>query len=114
MIPNKARAAARGDTLRRAMMDIKSAYLNAALSPYADWIVTTLEPHNAEVYDLDPSQEYRICNALYGLPETGRLFYHHYKAALLTEGYSSMSAFDNCLFYRTTATETTYMHHRIR
>ena len=82
---HKARAAARGDTLRRAMikaqvplpasysptsmpltfslflqlaviqklhmvtMDIKSAYLNAALPPEADWIVTTLEPHIAEV-----------------------------------------------------------------
>ena len=32
----------------------------------------------------------------------------HYKAALLTEGYS-MSAFDNCPFYRTTATKTTYI-----
>jgi len=141
---HKARAAARGDTLRRAMlkanvqlpasysptimpltfslflqlaviqklhmatMDIKSAYLNAALPPDADWIVTTLEPHIAEVCGLDPAQEYRIANALYGLPDSGRLFYQHYKAALLAEGYS-MSAFDNCLFYRTTATETTYI-----
>ena len=90
---HKARAAARGDTLRRAMikaqaplpasysptimpltfslflqlaviqklhmatMDIKSAYLNAALPPDADWIVTTLEPHIAEVCGLDPAQE---------------------------------------------------------
>ncbi len=38
----------------------------------------------------------------------GRLFYQHYKSALLAEGYQ-MSAFDNCLFYRTTATETTYI-----
>ena len=141
---HKARAAARGDTLRRAMikanvpipasysptimpltfslflqlaviqklhmatMDIKSAYLNAALPPDADWIVTTLEPHIAEVCGLDPSQEYRIANALYGLPDSGRLFYQHYKAALLAEGYA-MSAFDNCLFYRTTTTETTYI-----
>ena len=141
---HKARAAARGDTLRRAMlkahvplpasysptimpltfslflqlavmqklhmatMDIKSAYLNAALPPDADWIVTTLEPHIAEVCGLNPSQQYRIRNALYGLPDSGRLFYLHYKTALLTEGYS-MSAFDNCLFYCTTTTETTYI-----
>jgi hypothetical protein len=127
---HKARATARGDTLRRAMikaqvplpasynptimrltfslflqvtviqtlhmatMDIKSAYLNAALSPEADWIVTTQESH--------------IANALYGLPDSGRLFYQHYKAALLAEEYK-MSAFDNCLLYRTTATETTYI-----
>jgi hypothetical protein len=141
---HKARAAARGDTLRRAMikaqvplpasysptimpltfslflqlavirklhmatMDIKSAYLNAPLPTTADWIVTTLEPHIAEVCGLDPKQEYRIANALYGLPDSGRLFYQHYKAALLAEGYQ-MSAFDNCLFYRTTAAETTYI-----
>jgi hypothetical protein len=87
---HKARAAARGDTLRRAMikaqvplpasysptimpltfslflqlavirklhmatMDIKSAYLNAPLPTTADWIITTLEPHIAEVCGLDP------------------------------------------------------------
>jgi hypothetical protein len=60
------------------------------------------------VCGLDPSQEYRIANALYDLPDSGRLFYRHHKAALLAEGYA-MSAFDNCLFYRTTATETTYI-----
>ncbi len=131
---HKARAAARGDTLRRAMikaqvpppvsysptimltfslflqlavirklhmatMDIKSVYLNALLPTTPDWIVTTLEPHIAEVYGLDPAQEYRIANALYGLPDSGRLFYQHYKAALLAGG-CQMSAFDKCLFYR--------------
>ena len=141
---HKARAAARGDTLRRAMikaqvplppsysptimpltfalflqlaviqklhmatMDIKSAYLNAPLPADADWIVTTLEPHIATVCGLDPSQEYRIANALYGLPDSGRIFYMHYKAALLAEGYL-MSQFDQCLFYRITPTETTYI-----
>ena len=94
--------------MHMATMDIKSAYLNATLPPDADWIITTLEPNIAEVCALDPSQEYRICNALYGLPDSGRLFYLHFKAALLTEGYS-MSALDNCLFCRTTATEKTYI-----
>jgi hypothetical protein len=91
-----------------ATMDIKSAYLNAALPPDADWIVTTLEPHIATVCGLDPAQEYRIANALYGLPDSGRLFYLHYKTALIAEGYT-MSIFDNCLFYRITSTETTYI-----
>ena len=94
--------------LHMATMDIKSAYLNAAIPSDADWIVTTLEPHIAEVCGLDPTQEYRIANALYGLPDSGRLFYQHYKAALIAERYA-MSAFDNCLFYRTTAIETTYI-----
>jgi hypothetical protein len=115
---HKARAAARGDTLRRSMLkaqaplpvsysptimpltfalflqlaviqqlhmatiDIKSAYLNAPLPPDADWIVTTLEHHIAIACGLDPAQEYRIANALYGLPDSGRIFYLHYKNAL--------------------------------
>ena len=85
-----------------ATMDIKS----APLPTTADWIVTTLEPHIAEVFGLDPAQEYRIANALYGLPDSGHLFCQHYKAALLAEGYH-VSAFDNCLFYRTIVIETT-------
>ena len=76
--------------LHMATMDIKSAYFNAALPPDSDWIITTLEPYIAKVCGLDPSTEYRICNALYGLPDSGRLFY-------------------NCLFYRTTGTKTTYI-----
>ena len=40
---------------------------------------------------------------------SGRLFYlHYYKTALLAEGYM-MSAFDNCLFYCITATDTNYI-----
>jgi hypothetical protein len=94
--------------LHMATMDIKSAYLNAALPPDADWIITTLEPHIAEVCGLDPKQEYRIANALYGLPDSGRIFYLHYKNALLAEGYT-MSQFDHCLFFRISPTETTYI-----
>ena len=93
--------------LHTAGMDIKPAYLNAALlSDDADWIVTTLEPRIATVCGLDPAQEYRIANALNGLRDSGRLFYLRYKKALLAEGYQ-MSAFDNCLFYRIKTTETT-------
>ena len=80
-------------------MDIKSAYLNTPLPDEADWITTTLEPHIAKVCGLDPAQEYGIANALYGLPDSGRIFYLHYKAALIAEGYI-MSQFDNCLFYK--------------
>jgi hypothetical protein len=95
--------------LHMATMDVKSAYLNNAPLPQdADWIVTILEHHIATACGLDPAQEYRIANALYGLPDSGRIFYLHYKTALLAEGYT-MSAFDNCLFYRITPTETTYI-----
>jgi hypothetical protein len=45
--------------LHMVTMDIKSAYLSAALPTTADWIViTTLELHIAEVCGLDPAQEY--------------------------------------------------------
>ena len=88
---------------KMATMDINSAYLNAPLPDEADWIITTLEPHISEVCGLDPTQEYRIANALYGLPDSGRIFYLHYKAALTAEGYT-MSQFDHCLFHKITAT----------
>jgi hypothetical protein len=90
-----------------ATMDIKSAYLNAPLLPDSDWTITTLEPHIALACNLDPTQEYRIANALYGLPDSDRIFYQHYHSALLAEGY--MSAFDNCLFYCAELTETIYI-----
>ena len=93
---------------KMATMDIRSAYLIAPLPDEADWVTTTLEPHIAQVCGLDPAQEYRIANALYGLPDSGRIFYLHYKAALTAEGYI-MSQFDNCLFYKISAAETTYI-----
>ena len=83
---------------------------NAPLPHDADWIVTTLEHHIAIACGLDPAQEYRIANALYGLPDSGRIFYLHYKNALLAEGYP-MSAFDNCLFYRINGND---IHNRVR
>jgi hypothetical protein len=93
---------------KMATMVIKSAYLNALLPDEADWITTTLKPHIAEVCGLGAAQEYRIANALNGLPDSGHIFYLHYKAALTAEGYI-MSQFDNCLFYKISAAETTYI-----
>ena len=91
-----------------ATMDIKSVYLNSPLPPDSDWIITTLEPHIAIACTLDPAQEYRITIALYGFPDSGRIFYQYYRLVLLSEGYI-MSAFDNCLFYRISTLETTYV-----
>ena len=67
-----------------------------------------MESHITEICGLDPAQEYRIANVRYGLPDSNRLLYLHYKAAPLAESYK-MSAFDDCIFYWTTATETTYI-----
>ena len=90
------------------MATINTAYLNAPLPPDSDWIIATLEPHIAQACNLDPAQEYRIANALYGFPDSGRLFYQHYRSALRTEGYTILSAFDNCLFYRNEPSQTKY------
>ncbi len=70
--------------------------------------MTTIEPTIAAICKLDPQQHYRIATALYGLPDSGAIFYAHYRDALLSEQYR-MSPLDPCLFYRTTDTETTYI-----
>ncbi len=51
-------------------------------------------------------QLYRIDKCLHGLPDSGRHFYRH--DALIAEGYV-ISKMDNCLFYRVTDVETTYI-----
>jgi len=91
------------------MGTINTAYLNAPLPPDSDWIIKTLEPHIAQACNLDPAQEYRIANALFGFPDLDRLFYQHYRSALRTEGYTILSAFDNCLLYRNDPSETKYV-----
>ena len=84
-----------------ATMDIKSAYLNAPLPPEAEWIVT---PYR---HSVRPQHSPRISHRQRTL-RSSRIFYLHYKKALLAEGYI-MSIFDNCLFYRVSPTETTYI-----
>lgn len=89
-------------------MDIKTAYLNVLLSEEDDWIVTQIDPRIAKLCELDPEQHYRIGTALYGLPDSGRKFYYHYKKALIEEGYT-MSQSDQCLFFKITDVEITYI-----
>ena len=79
--------------------DIKSAYLNVPRPSRAIPILTKLEPFVADIYDLHIQQLYRIDKCLYGLPDSGHLFYRHYRDALIAEEYV-MSKMDNCLFYR--------------
>jgi len=94
--------------LSMATMDIKTAYLNVLLPDDEDWIVTQIHPKIAELCGLDPEQHYRIGTALYGLPDSGRRFYYHYKDALILEGYT-MAQSDQCLFFKITDEETTYI-----
>eukprot|EP01036_Dinobryon_divergens_P062156 gene62156-biopygen48768 len=68
-------------------------------------ILTKLERFVAEICGLDPD---RINKCLYGLPDLSRHFYRHYRDALIAEGYV-MSNMDNCLFYRITEEETTFI-----
>jgi len=67
-----------------------------------------LEPFVADICGLDPNQLYRIDKCLYGLPDSGRHFYRHYRDALVAEGYT-MSKMDNCLFYKIAGEETTFV-----
>ena len=88
--------------------DIKSAYLNVPRPTGEIPILTKLEPFVADICDLPAHQLYRIDKCLYGLPDSGRHFYRHYRDALIAEGYV-MSKMDNCLFYRVTGAETTFI-----
>ena len=88
--------------------DIKSAYLNVPRPTGEIPILTKLEPFVAEICDLPVQQLYRIDKCLYGLPDSGRHFYRHYRDALIAEGYV-MSKMDNCLFYRVNDVETTFI-----
>ena len=94
--------------LKCATMDITAAYLQVPIPSEAQWIVTRLEPFVARICGLDPDQMYKIDRYLYGLPDSGRAFYIHYKTALIEEGYN-MSKMDPCLFYRIEGDETTYI-----
>ena len=91
--------------------DIKAAYLNVPRPAGEIPILTRLEPFVAEICGLDPNQLYRIDKCLYGLPDSGRHFYRHYRDALIAEGYV-MSNMDNCLFYKITEEETTFIIRR--
>ena len=88
--------------------DIKAAYLNVSRPAGEIPILTKLELFVAQICGLDPDQLYRIDKCLYGLPDSGRHFYRHYRDALIAEGYV-MSKMDNCLFYKITDEETTFI-----
>ena len=88
--------------------DIKAAYLNVPRPAGEIPILTKLEPFVAEICGLDPNQLYRIDKCLYGLPDSGRHFYRHYRDALIKEEYI-MSSMDNCLFYKITEEEITFI-----
>jgi hypothetical protein len=88
--------------------DIKSAYLNVPRPANETPILTKLEKFVAEICGLDPAQLYRVDKCLYGLPDSGRHFYKHYRDVLIAEGYT-ISKMDNCLFYKITDTEKTFI-----
>ena len=87
--------------------DIKAAYLNVPRPAGEIPILSKLEPL-VEICGLDPNQLYRIEKCLYGLPDSGRHFYRHYREALIKEEYI-MSSMDNCLFYKITEEEITFI-----
>ena len=91
-----------------ATADITSAYLWTLYPKTAITLITRLERNVAEICGLDPKQLYRINKYIYGLPDSGRAFYHKYKAALEQEGYRC-STIDPCLFIRRENDEITFI-----
>ena len=91
-----------------ATMDIKSAYLAVPIPSTEIPIFTKLETFVSELCGLDKNQYYQLNKYLYGLPDSGRAFYFHYRDALVSEGYT-MSKYDSCLFHKVTPSETTYI-----
>jgi hypothetical protein len=67
--------------------DIKAAYLNVPRPAGEIPILTKLEPFVAEICGLAPNQLSRIDKCLYGLPDSGRYFYRHYRDALIKEEF---------------------------
>ena len=62
--------------------DITSAYLQVDYPQDAVQIITQFEPKVAEICGLNASQKYQIKKCLYGLPDSGRQFYHFHKKNL--------------------------------
>ena len=94
--------------MKMATTDITSAYLQVQYPADQMMLVTKLERNIAELCNLDPNQEYRINKYIYGLPDSGRAFYHMYKSVLEQEGYRC-SKIDPCLFIKRDEVETTFI-----
>ena len=94
--------------LHMATTDITAAYLQVPYSKSDPVIITKLEENIAKICGLDPNQLFRINKYLYGLPNSGRAFYYHYRAALEKEGYRC-SRIDPCLFIKAQNEEKVYI-----
>mmetsp|Transcript_5126 Transcript_5126/g.7162 ORF Transcript_5126/g.7162 Transcript_5126/m.7162 type:complete len:656 (-) Transcript_5126:5864-7831(-) len=91
-----------------ATTDITSAYLWTLYPRTAMTIITKLERKVAEICGLNPDQLYRINKYIYGLPDSGRAFYHKYRDALIQEGYRC-SKVDPCLFIKRDGEDLTFI-----
>ena len=96
------------DGMHTCIVDTVGAYLYQDYPSTATPLYLKLEPHVATALGLNPDATYRIKKYLYGLPDSGRAYYHAYSEHLTNEGYKRTLS-DPCLFTKLTETSRTYV-----
>jgi hypothetical protein len=92
--------------LKTAVIDVKAAYLNAAID---EEIHITLDQQTAAIYiKQNPSYKHllkrdgtlccKLNKALYGLPQSGKLWYQNLRETLCSAGFQCHEDQDKCLF----------------
>lgn len=92
--------------MKTAIIDVKGAYLNADINEIVHIILdaTTAAifveeyPQYKSMLRRDGSLCCLVRKALYGLPQSGKLWYMHLKETLTSMGYKCQSEHDKCLF----------------
>ena len=105
------------DGLKVAVADVKGAYLNA---PIDEEVYLVMDPITAEIF-VRSRPQYKsmlrqdgrlaclINRALYGLAQSGALWYTHIKATLELDDYTCIKFHDRCLFHKRRGTERSYI-----
>ena len=96
------------DHMHTCVVDTVGAYLYQDYPPNATPLYLKLEPHVAEALNLNPDATYSVRKYLYGLPDSGRAYYHAYSEHLTTNGYKRTLS-DPCLFTKLTHGHRTYV-----
>jgi hypothetical protein len=96
------------DNMHTCIVDTVGAYLYQDYPDDATPLYLKLEPHVAEALGLKPDATYRIKKYLYGLPDSGRAYYHAYSEHLIAEGYTRTLS-DPCLFTKLSNGHRTYV-----
>ena len=96
------------DNMHTCVVDTVGAYLYQDYPTTATPLYLKLEPHVAEALGLKPEATYRVRKYLYGLPDSGRAYYHAYSEHLTSHGYKRTLS-DPCLFTKLANGHRTYI-----